>query len=240
MHRPPTPPGVQRIPKKNILFWNPPLCPKTLKVLKYTLRTLPLETWKTPATMERDQERMEETFLWFKLLNFTGWELKKSGFCHCYITLPPYAKKERKLTQNTRNILKRLVEMINPIIMKIAHDIRIHLEKIVQVRYEGKLANLRKTQLHSGFRHIGNQIWFWIVPTRRRPSKNTSVQTIVEWWRGCSENTLRYYHNMKLSLSILFFCYSMSSEALFIPLHTLGRLPAQSRQGQDDWICFSW
>ena len=147
--------------------------------------------WKTPATMERDQQRMEETFLWFKLLNFTGWELKKSRFCHCYITVPPYAKKERKLTQNTRNILKRFVEMINPIIMKIAHDIRIHLEKIVQVRYGSKLANIRITQLNSGFKHIGNQIWFRIKPTRRRLSKKTSVQTIVEWWRGCSENTVR-------------------------------------------------
>ena len=72
--------------------------------------------------------------------------MKKSRFCNCYITLPPYAKKERKLTQNTRNILKRFVEMINPIIMKIAHDIRIHLEKIVQVRYGSKLANIRITQ----------------------------------------------------------------------------------------------
>ena len=177
--------------KKKDTFWNPPPCPKTLKVLKYTLRTLPLEMWKTPATMERDQQRMEETFLWFKLLNFTGWELKKSRLCHCYITLPPYAKKERKLTQNTRNILKRFVEMINPVIMKIAHDIRIHLEKIVQVRYGSKLANIRITQLNSGFKHIGNQIWFRIKPTRRRLSKKTSVQTIVEWWRGCSENTVR-------------------------------------------------
>ena len=39
--------------------------------------------------------------------------------------------------------------MINPIIMKIAHDIRIHLENIVQVGND-KLANLRMTQLHSG------------------------------------------------------------------------------------------
>ena len=54
-----------------------------------------------------------------------------------------------------RNILKRLVEMINPLIMKIAHDIRIHLEKIVQVKYESKLANLRIPQLHSGFKHVG-------------------------------------------------------------------------------------
>ena len=58
-----------------------------------------------------------------------------------------------KLTQNTRNILKRFVEMINPIIMKIAHDMRIHLENIVQVGND-KLANLRMTQLHSGFKHV--------------------------------------------------------------------------------------
>ena len=70
--------------------------------------------------------------------------------------------------------------MINPIIMKIAHDIRIHLEKIVQVRYGSKLANIRITQLNSGFKDVGNQIWFRIKRTRKRPSKKTSVQTIVE------------------------------------------------------------
>ena len=86
----------------------------------------------------------------------------------------------RKLTQNTRNILKRFVKMVNPIIMKIDHDIRIHLEKIAKVIYDNKLANRRITQLNSGFKHIGNQIWFRIKPTRRRLSKKTSVQTIVE------------------------------------------------------------
>ena len=45
--------------------------------------------------------------------------------------------------------------MINPIIMKIAHDIRIHLEKIAKVIYDNKLANRRITQSNSGFKHVG-------------------------------------------------------------------------------------